>query len=140
MNEKLLEQRAEKYLESEAYPYSLSSCTLCDVKNWGGKESKDRYYSEPKIIGFLTKFAEQETELLLKHILELQKDKGRLTDENKRLQLNERLAINNSKLFLEQITEAKEIIREFMRITEMIEGFEPDYSELIDKAEVFLKE
>lgn len=40
----------------------------------------------------------------------------------------------------EQIEKAKEIIREFMRITEMVEGFEPDYSELIAKAESFLKE
>ena len=36
--------------------------------------------------------------------------------------------------------EAKKLIKEFMRITEMIEGFEPDYSELINKAEAFLKE
>ena len=38
----------------------------------------------------------------------------------------------------EENKQAKNIIKEFMRITEMIEGFEPDYSELIDKAEVFI--
>lgn len=38
-----------------------------------------------------------------------------------------------------KVTKAKEIIREFMRITEMIEGFEPDYTELINNAETFLR-
>lgn len=36
-----------------------------------------------------------------------------------------------------QIEKAKKIIKEFMRITEMVEGFEPDYTELIAKAEAF---
>lgn len=39
----------------------------------------------------------------------------------------------------EKLKQGKEIIREFMRITEMVEGFEPDYSELIAKTEAFLK-
>ena len=55
-----------------------------------------------------------------------------------------RESLCNSELNLASVTnrleQAKEIVREFMRITEMVEGFEPDYSELIQKAEVFLKE
>ena len=39
-----------------------------------------------------------------------------------------------------QLSKACEIIKEFMRITECIEGFEPDYSELINNAEAFIKE
>ena len=55
-----------------------------------------------------------------------------------------RESLCNSELNLASVTDrleqAEEIIKEFMRITEMVEGFEPDYSELIAKAEALLKE
>lgn len=51
-------------------------------------------YVEEDIRALLVKFANAETALLSKHILDLQKDKGRLTDENK---------------------QAKEIIRNYYR-------------------------
>lgn len=48
---------------------------------------------------------------------------------------------NVEKQLREQIEKAKEIIREFFRITTVIDDdFEPDYSQLIEKAEAFLKE
>ena len=67
MNEKLLEQKAE-----ECYMAYLES-------NLG---------TSPKAIKkLLVTFAEQETKLLSEHILELQKDKGNLIDENKELKI-----------------------------------------------------
>ena len=40
-----------------------------------------------------------------------------------------------------RFSEAKEIIKEFFRITTVIDDdFEPDYSQLIEKAEAFIKE
>ena len=118
MNEKLLNQKAEEYLESEAKPYSLSSCTLCDVKNWGGKESKDRYYSEPKVIGFLTKFAQQETDHLSQHILELQATNGSLTD---------------------RVDEAREIIKTSLGLLSLFSSSNGSVENFINKAEQFLK-
>lgn len=40
-----------------------------------------------------------------------------------------------------QLTKAKELLNEFMRISKAIdEDFEPDYSELVGETEIFLKE
>ena len=145
MNEKLLEQKAEEYLESEAKPYSLSSCTLCDVKNWGGKEPKDRYYSEPNVIGFLTKFAEQETKLLSEHIIELQADKGRAYEHI----AEQRATIAKQTVELVKLQkenkEAIELIRAFLNLdyVEFICSENVDYEEvdkLKKRAEQFLGE
>ena len=65
----------------------------------------------------LIDFAQQETDLLSQHILELQKDKGRLTDENK---------------------QAKELLKMF--VLKGIGNIEPSWNELIKNAEAFLKE
>ena len=72
-------------------------------------------------------YIQQETELLSKYILELQADKGRLTDE---------------------LTKAKEIIREFVDFVNLEVEYDPEHpqehtdlwNELCKKAEAFLKE
>ena len=64
MNEKLLEQRAEEYISKN---YSNLNCGIQGII----KQS-------------CIEFATEETKLLSEHILELQKDKGKLIDENKK--------------------------------------------------------
>lgn len=128
-----LEKRAEEMFNKMITSY-LRDC------------GRNRDYAREIAIKSVVDFAQQETKLLSQHILDLQADKGRLTDENKRLQLNEQLAINNSKLFLEQLTEAKDIIRELLENTPVPEVYsdgsceDKKLLELIAKAEAFLKE
>ena len=104
------------------------------------KEYAKTWFNDGKTISeSLVEFAQQETEILSKHILELQADKGRLTDENKRLQLNEQLAINNSKLFLEQLTKAKGLLKNWMKEFDCKLSFN-ERAELVENTEAFLKE
>ena len=71
-------------------------------------------------INWATKELQEENKRLAKHILELQKDKGRLTDENR---------------------QAKEIINSFLDIVEFqaIDDAKT-INKIIKKAEAFLKE
>lgn len=93
-----LEKRAEEYLNN--------------------KYGKHKVYLIKNIESVMAEFAKQETELLSKHILELQADKGRLIDEN---------------------AEAKEIIRELLSSCFGYNSKTVNY-EVKAKAEAFLKE
>ena len=77
MDEKLLVLRAEEYLSRR---FGTSKMYM-----FGGNA-----------VEVMADFATEETKLLSEHILELQKDKGKLTDENK---------------------EAREIIKNLLRVT-----------------------
>ena len=73
------------------------------VEEWKRKyeeASRDGYYPSlwVHLEDLCATFAQQETNLLSKHILELQADKGRLTDENTTL--------------IRQLTKAKKIIKD----------------------------
>ena len=71
------------------------------------------------IANHLVDFAQKGTELLSKHILELQADKGRLTDENR---------------------QAKEIIKTFCGLCDVFNSSNGSFDIFIAKAEAFLKE
>ena len=98
-----LEKRAEKMF-NKMITFYLRDC------------GRNRDYAREIAIKSVIAFAQQETALLSKHILELQADKGRLTDENKT---------------------AKEIIRELIESMQPIK-FEEDRQRAIAKAEAFL--
>ena len=74
-------------------------------------------------------------ELLVDFATEATKE---LQKENKRLRLNEQLAVSNSKVFLKQLTEAKKIIKNILRVT-YGEGWNYSLDWKV-KAEAFLKE
>ena len=94
-----------------------------------------------------TKELQEENERLAKHIIELQKDKGRLIDEltdksGSIHQLTEQLAEQD-----EQLVKAKEIIREMFQYIPSWTGEKKDKPKvyampdhLREKAEAFLKE
>lgn len=114
MNEKLLEQKAEEYMinhfcKKVDEEYMIKECE---------EGSRTRCIEFEVRKQMLVEFAEQETKLLSEHILELIADKGKLIDENRK---------------------AKEIIKEFLQISvASVEEYEPEFSELIDRAEQFL--
>ena len=117
-------------------------------KEYGWENAQYDLFEEPmfelcvQVATLATKELQEENERLVKHILELQADKGRLTDEltkksNTNHQFVEQLAEQN-----EQLIEAKEIIRELVRAVEhsysVLNWQRPPI--IKDKAEVFLKE
>ena len=108
MNEKLLEQRAGEYAEKHAFrvPYDGSNKFYDDVDF---KASKDGY-----IAG-----ATEETKLLSEHIRELQNDKGKLIDENRK---------------------AKDLIIGFMDYDIILLTRKFEYMDLMKRAEQFLGE
>ena len=74
MNEKLLKQKAEEYLRNK---YGI-----IDVD--GHYDEVSITHRAEQIKQMLVDFTEQETKLLSEHIVELQADKGRLVDENRK--------------------------------------------------------
>ena len=145
-----LEKRAEEYLQAK----------------WGTGEMLILGGDARKV---LAEFAEQETDRLSKHILELQADKGRLTDEVDTLKLQISELINQRQYWKDssfdwrhkffkkglvkrlvkkdkQLNKAKEIIRELLadyndRVVSF-EGIEREKKtvEIKAKVEAFLKE
>ena len=78
-----LKQKAEQFAEKHSFrvPYDGSNKFYDDTDY---KASKDGYIAGATEA---TKELQKENERLAKHILELQKDKGRLADENKRISI-----------------------------------------------------
>lgn len=109
-----------------------------------GAESREKRIAELEMtVGTLRTFSNEQATCIER----LERENTELKDYNKYLrrkrqggiqkQYNKVAIIKQQK---EQLTKAKELLNEFMRITEMVEGFEPDYSELIARAEAFLEE
>ena len=74
------------------------------------------------------------------HILELQADKGRLTDEVRDLKNDIEMRKLWAENYIRDITRAKEIIREYLRLS-LQEDKDIDANvKLFQKAEAFLKE
>ena len=95
------------------------SMTLKEMFNQHNISTGDKVYVAVEEV--CKQYIEQETKLLSQHILELQADKGELTDE---------------------VNEAKEIIRRFYRFIFLREDFMElnDFNIWKNKAEDFLKE
>ena len=111
MNEKLLEQRAEEYIKNNFVEHS----------------PKEKCFTDYEMKEIAIEIATEETKLLSEHILELQKDKGKLIDENK---------------------EAREIIKEFSDFANLNVEYNPEHpqehtdkwNKLCERAEQFLGE
>ena len=114
-----LEKRAEEYVSTMGY-------------NTYESDGHDDYSVQDALV----EFVQSETALLSKHILELQKTNGALTDR-----INE-LENQNSGVWLgfneqtNQLTEAKKIIKKF---TDCVEHYSIDNT-ILDEAEQFIKE
>ena len=118
-----LEKRAEEYCESVYSNALVQGCCM---------------YSFCTLKDACIEFAQQETALLSKHILELQADKGILTDELNTCQgLLGKEKVTNVEQSL-KLTEAKEIIRDFISVAiDYIDKEDKNYS-LIVEAEAFI--
>ena len=108
------------------FPTSAEEYFYKQVKE--GLPWKAEVYQFFEVINFYrktTKELQEENERLAKHILELQKDKGNLTDVNK--------------LLVKLCDEAKEIIREYIRLS-LQEDKDIDANvKLFQKAQAFVK-
>ena len=123
-----LEKRAKQFTEEWKLKYE--------------EASRDGYYPSlwVHLENLCTTFAQQETKLLSQHILDLQADKGILTDElNTCQELLGKEKVKNVEQSL-KLTEAKEIIRELLNIIDYLN--EDEYGKedfpVVHKAEAFL--
>lgn len=113
-----LEKRAEEWLYKKSLKEQCGNmASFCDVINWNGDEPDYRFYKETHLISFMAEFAQQETELLSKHLLEMQKTNGALTalfeqveEEVKQEQRIKELEAYNKKLLQSDIDKQNKIV------------------------------
>ena len=136
-----LERRVEEYMKNhfckkvdKEYMYMIEECEK-------GERIRCLEYEVRKEM--IVDFAQQETDILSKHIVELQKDKGILNDE---VNIMQQRFIDTSngwrdkcKQLEDQLTEAKEIIRTFLNIPmPNNEEVFADVGAFLSKAEAFI--
>ena len=128
MNEKLLEQRAEEYANKKAIENNMPADSNVIL-----------YMAKAYIAG-----ATEETKLLSEHIVELQADKGRLTDINANLEQNLKWVVKQKEsveqqrdLLRKEDKEAREIIKDLLSVGETT-PYQTVWKEVAERAEQFL--
>ena len=129
MNEKLLEQKAEEYANEKC-----KDCYMCNYSECKNPYKECKKYIERKN-GYITG-ATEETKPLSEHILELQKDKGRMSDELLKWK-EDYIALENLKD--NELAKAREIIKSLIPYAfDLSEQLFEEELEVYKRAEQFL--